>query len=659
MKYVVLLCFVSLERCMELIVAETLSLIIVSSIVFAHRYARRTREKIKEDSLLWVTYASLAYLLFSILFHLQLAGIFKLSLPMTRVLSIIHTFTIGAFILMWMLVIEQWVLQSKQTLALLAKLQWTLFGLFSFASVTDLFLHRLYQFTGSRLSGGIGVPSMLLLSCLYILIAMVCLVVSWRSVSVFSRLLFSLIISFLLLSLLFFQLFRQPYLLALSSSFILLLSYLVWQRKELTLDRLTHIPNYQAFYDKLIHITLHKERVTLLMIDIENFRLINERHGTSVGDDLLKVFAAFLQELEGAAYRVVGNRFALVSPHLTHNEIVRKVRAIKSRTEQGWMIEDIHLTFHINIAIAETPLKLNTADELVESLEFTLAAIKEKRRYSVIIFNQKLIHLRQRRLETLSVLRKAVIDTSRVIIHYQPIIDVRDNRILCAEALMRLHDDRLGMISPGEFIPLAEQVGLITKLTEIVVDKVCTLLSDHQALGLALSHVSINISAEDLASAEVAQRLLQILRRHKIDSTLIRFEVTESMLLSSLKNSQAAWKTYQDFGIQYLLDDFGTGYANLETLVERPFSTIKIDRSVVSNSRNQYQLLKVIATMLTALGKEMVAEGVETEEQLAAVKETGITNVQGYYFSKPVSEQEFLGFLTESVCMLPKNRKTN
>ena len=644
---------------MELIVAETLSLIIVSSIVFAHRYARRTREKIKEDSLLWVTYASLAYLLFSILFHLQLAGIFKLSLPMTRVLSIIHTFTIGAFILMWMLVIEQWVLQSKQTLALLAKLQWTLFGLFSFASVTDLFLHRLYQFTGSRLSGGIGVPSMLLLSCLYILIAMVCLVVSWRSVSVFSRLLFSLIISFLLLSLLFFQLFRQPYLLALSSSFILLLSYLVWQRKELTLDRLTHIPNYQAFYDKLIHITLHKERVTLLMIDIENFRLINERHGTSVGDDLLKVFAAFLQELEGAAYRVVGNRFALVSPHLTHNEIVRKVRAIKSRTEQGWMIEDIHLTFHINIAIAETPLKLNTADELVESLEFTLAAIKEKRRYSVIIFNQKLIHLRQRRLETLSVLRKAVIDTSRVIIHYQPIIDVRDNRILCAEALMRLHDDRLGMISPGEFIPLAEQVGLITKLTEIVVDKVCTLLSDHQALGLALSHVSINISAEDLASAEVAQRLLQILRRHKIDSTLIRFEVTESMLLSSLKNSQAAWKTYQDFGIQYLLDDFGTGYANLETLVERPFSTIKIDRSVVSNSRNQYQLLKVIATMLTALGKEMVAEGVETEEQLAAVKETGITNVQGYYFSKPVSEQEFLGFLTESVCMLPKNRKTN
>ena len=644
---------------MELIVAEILSLIIVSSIVFAHRYARRTREKIKEDSLLWVTYASLAYLLFSILFHLQLAGIFKLSLPMTRVLSIIHTFTIGAFILMWMLVIEQWVLQSKQTLALLAKLQWTLFGLFSFASVTDLFLHRLYQFTGSRLSGGIGVPSMLLLSCLYILIAMVCLVVSWRSVSVFSRLLFSLIISFLLLSLLFFQLFRQPYLLALSSSFILLLSYLVWQRKELTLDRLTHIPNYQAFYDKLIHITLHKERVTLLMIDIENFRLINERHGTSVGDDLLKVFAAFLQELEGAAYRVVGNRFALVSPHLTHNEIVRKVRAIKSRTEQGWMIEDIHLTFHINIAIAETPLKLNTADELVESLEFTLAAIKEKRRYSVIIFNQKLIHLRQRRLETLSVLRKAVIDTSRVIIHYQPIIDVRDNRILCAEALMRLHDDRLGMISPGEFIPLAEQVGLITKLTEIVVDKVCTLLSDHQALGLALSHVSINISAEDLASAEVAQRLLQILRRHKIDSTLIRFEVTESMLLSSLKNSQAAWKTYQDFGIQYLLDDFGTGYANLETLVERPFSTIKIDRSVVSNSRNQYQLLKVIATMLTALGKEMVAEGVETEEQLAAVKETGITNVQGYYFSKPVSEQEFLGFLTESVCMLPKNRKTN
>lgn len=644
---------------MELIVAEVLSLIIVSSIVFAHKYSRRTREKTKEDTLLWVTYASLAYLLFSILFHLQLAGIFRLSLPMTRMLSIFHTVTIGAFILMWMLVIEQWVLQSKQALSLLTKLQAALFGLFSLVSMADLFLHRLFQFDGTRLSGGIGVSLVLLLSSLYILIAMVCLVVRWRSITVFSRLLFSLIISFLLLSLLFFQLFRQPYLLALSNSFILLLSYLVWQRKELTLDRLTRIPNYQAFYDKLVHTTLHKERITLLMVDIENFRLINERYGTSVGDDLLKVFATFLKELEGEAYRLVGNRFALIFPHLTHNELVRQVRSIKSRTAQGWMIEDIHLTFYVNIAIAETPLKLNTADELVESLEFTLSAIKENRRFSVIIFNQKLIHLRQRRLEILSVLRKAVIDTSRVIVHYQPIIDVRDNRILCAEALMRLQDDRLGMISPGEFIPLAEQVGLITKLTEIVVDKVCTLLSDHQALGLALSHVSINISAEDLVSAEVAQRLLQILRRHKIDSTLIRFEVTESMLLSSLKSSQDAWKTYQDYGIKFLLDDFGTGYANLETLVERPFSTIKIDRSAVSNSRNQYQLLKVIAGMLTALDKEMVAEGVETEEQLAAVKEAGITNVQGYYFSKPVSEQEFLGFLTESVCVLPKHRIVN
>ncbi|MGE4463477.1 hypothetical protein, partial [Sphaerochaeta sp.] len=176
---------------MELIVAEVLSLIIVSSIVFAHKYSRRTREKTKEDTLLWVTYASLAYLLFSILFHLQLAGIFRLSLPLTRMLSIFHTVTIGAFILMWMLVIEQWVLQSKQALSLLTKLQAALFGLFSLVSMADLFLHRLFQFDGTRLSGGIGVSLVLLLSSLYILIAMVCLVVRWRSITVFSRLLFS------------------------------------------------------------------------------------------------------------------------------------------------------------------------------------------------------------------------------------------------------------------------------------------------------------------------------------------------------------------------------------------------------------------------------------------------------------------------------------
>ncbi|MFA6732463.1 MAG: bifunctional diguanylate cyclase/phosphodiesterase [Sphaerochaeta sp.] len=639
---------------MELIVSEVLSLIIVSSIVFAHKYSRRTREKTKEDTLLWVTYASLAYLLFSILFHLQLAGIFRLSLPLTRMLSIFHTVTIGAFILMWMLVIEQWVLQSKQALSLLTKLQAALFGLFSLVSMADLFLHRLFQFDGTRLSGGIGVSLVLLLSSLYILIAMVCLVVRWRSITVFSRLLFSLIISFLLLSLLFFQLFRQPYLLALSNSFILLLSYLVWQRKELTLDRLTRIPNYQAFYDKLVHITLQKERVTLLMVDIENFRLVNERHGYGVGDALLKGFASFLSELEGASYRVVGNRFALVFPHLSHNEIVRRVRAIRSRTAQGWEIGTLHLGFHVNIAIAETPLSLNTADEVVESLEFTLSAIKENRRFSVIIFNQKLIHLRQRRLEILSSIRKAISDTSRVLIHYQPIIDIHDNRIIGAEALMRLQDDQLGVISPAEFIPLAEQVGLITKLTEIVVDRVCALLATHQEFGVALSHISINISAEDLASSDVAHRILNIVGTYRVDPSLIRFEVTESMLLSPGETTQAAWKVYQEAGIHFLLDDFGTGYANLETLVERPFSTVKIDRSVVSNTRNQSQLLSVIAGMLTTLGKQMVAEGVETEAQLQAVRKAGIAYVQGYYFSKPVTEDVFLDFLTNSMCIMPQ-----
>lgn len=641
---------------MELVVTEGLSLIIVSSIVFAHLYVKKSRGASKEDSLLWVAYTTIFYLSVSILYHLQLTGGFQLSIPIARFLTILHTCSIGLFILVWIINIESWVIQNKKTFRQLTKVQVLLFSAFIVASTVDLFLQRLFVFTGSTLSGGNGITLMLMLSMLFIGLAILCILIHWRSIHVFSRLLFSLLILFLLLSLIFFQLFRQPYLLALSSSFMLLLSYLVWQRKQLTLDNLTRIPNYQALYEHFQHLSHHKMRATVLMIDIENFRLLNERHGTGVGDELLKAFAASLQGLGGAAYRVVGNRFALIFPHLSHNEIVRKVRSIKLRTAEGWMIEDIHLTFYVNIAIAETPLQLNTADELVESLEFTLAAIKEKRRYSVIIFNQKLIHLRQRRLEILSVLRKAVADTSRVIVHYQPIVDIRDNRIIGVEALMRLHDDRLGMISPGEFIPLAEQVGLITKLTEIMVEKVCALLSDHQALGLALSHVSINISAEDLASADIAQHLLQILKQHQIDPALIRFEVTESMLLSSLENSQAAWKAYQDYGIHFLLDDFGTGYANLETLVERPFSTIKIDRSVVSNSRNQYQLLRVIAGMLASLGKQMIAEGVETEAQLASVKEAGIVYVQGYYYSKPVPEQEFLGFITESMCILPQHR---
>lgn len=305
------------------------------------------------------------------------------------------------------------------------------------------------------------------------------------------------------------------------------------------------------------------------------------------------------------------------------------------------------ITFHVNVAIVETPLSKNSAEEIMESLNFTMAEIKERRRQSVIIFNNKLIHARQRRLDILSVLRRAVSDHDMVKVYFQPIVDTISGLPVAAEALMRLQDDRMGILSPGEFIPLAEQSGLITLFTEIILTKVCSFIAENQDSVRHFSHISINVSADDLSNPEASQKLLEVLDKSPACARMIGFEVTESMLLASRGSLEKTWEKFHRQGIRFLLDDFGTGYSNLEALVKLPFDIVKIDRSVVSNAHHDYELLSLIAGMLHRLGKQIVAEGVETLQQLEVVRSARIHQVQGYYYSRPLDAEQFFQWVAK------------
>ncbi|MDY0244433.1 MAG: bifunctional diguanylate cyclase/phosphodiesterase [Sphaerochaeta sp.] len=491
---------------------------------------------------------------------------------------------------------------------------------------------------------------MLGLSTLFVLVEFYAALVRWKHIEWHERAIMVLTALFLLFSLVLFETFKQPYMLSLSSAFMLLLSFLSWQRRELLLDWLTRIPNNQAFMEVLNKgISSHQHRI-ILLLDIENFRLLNERYGEDGGDAILRSFADFLKTTyeQAEIFRIGGNRFILMFPWLTHNELVREVNIIKEKTAKGCTIGETQVSFHVNIAIVEIPLQKNTVDEVVESLSFTMTEIKEKRRQPVIIFNQKLIGVRQRRLDILSILRKALLEQDMIQVYFQPIMDVDGNKPVAAEALMRLQDERMGIISPGEFIPLAEQAGLISMYTEIMLQKVCAFLIEHPSIQERLSHVSINIVAEDLAVGDIACRLLDILSQRGIDAKKIGFEVTESMVLSSDPVVTKSWQALRNMGVRFFLDDFGTGYANLDSLVNLPFDVVKIDRSVVSNTTNSYELLSLIAGMLERLGKEVIAEGVETLEQLEMVKSNRISYVQGYYFSRPLPPGDFLSWLEAS-----------
>jgi EAL domain-containing protein (putative c-di-GMP-specific phosphodiesterase class I) len=230
-------------------------------------------------------------------------------------------------------------------------------------------------------------------------------------------------------------------------------------------------------------------------------------------------------------------------------------------------------------------------------------------------------------------------------VYFQPIYSATNERVVAAEALMRIEDPQLGLLMPGEFIPLAETSGLISRLTMIVLDKVCRFIAANQDILGNLEHVSVNISSEDFSSSEVTASLMQTIRNHRLDPRKICFELTESVVMDSFEEARSRCLELSRFGIKLALDDFGTGYANLESLVNIPFAVVKVDRSVVSNSVNNFQLLSLIALMLERLGKEIVAEGVETREQLGFVQAAGVDRVQGFYFSKPVPEDQFLNLV--------------
>lgn len=632
---------------MELIGIELLSLIIVGTILFSRRSVRASVKLFDISSVYPVLFSYLFYLVVALLSHGSMRGYVSYPGFFNRLLAIVHTISFPVFIIAWMSHLERRTLPRRVYRTLMTA-QGSLLLIFAVLSVADLAWGRLYRFSAQgTLAGGSGIYAMMLFSATMAFVGVCSVVAGWQHLDKYARLVYSLSPSFLLLSLLFFHLFKQPYMFALSSTFMLLLSFILFQRRELERDQLTGTLHNVAFLERLDQLVRTKQPATIMAVDIENFRLVNDRFGKHVGDAILQEFSYHLIHMtnRNSVFRIGGNRFALVQPRLTHNAIVRQVRALNGRVAEGWPVGEAHISFHVNTAIIEVPLHGSSSAQVLEALDFTMTEIKARRRQVAIIFNRKLTLLQQRRLDVLTAVRRALSHESMVIVHYQPIYDTSNGHIIAAEALMRLQDEQLGMISPGEFIPAAEQAGLISRLTETMLRKVTHFLASHEALFKYLSHVSINISADDLVSPETSRRLLEIIDTSNIDPHKIGFEVTESMLLLATDTVKNAWEAYVDKGILFMLDDFGTGYSNLETLVKLPFKVVKIDRSVVSNSHNNFELITLISVMLERLGKQMVAEGVETREQLDFIQAAGIEYVQGFFFSKPVPEDQLLDLI--------------
>ncbi|WP_394139791.1 EAL domain-containing protein [Cytobacillus oceanisediminis] len=421
-------------------------------------------------------------------------------------------------------------------------------------------------------------------------------------------------------------------------------------------DYLTELPNRRKFEDDLEKMVSSckeaKSQFALMYLDLDRFKFINDTLGHHIGDELLRQVSKRIFSLisgHGSMYRVGGDEFAItLDAYSNPKDAVALGHDLIKEVEKPFVIEGYDINITASVGIGIYPEDGTGLEEIKRNTDAALYRAKEMGKNTVQLFTKslniesfKLFHLEND-------LRKAI-KRNEFVLHYQPRVDAVTGDIAGAEALIRWNHPKWGMVSPVEFIPLAEETGLINEISEWVIQKVCKQLKAWKNMGCDLVPVSVNLSPKNLMKADIVQTIIKYLTKYKIEPRLLEIEITEDSIIKNEASALTTIGSLKSLGISISLDDFGTGYTSIGYLKKFNVDTIKIDRSFISGMiENKEDLAIVKSIILLAGGFQLnaVAEGVETEEQRKLLQDLNCQFIQGYLFSKPLEAAAFAKFLT-------------
>ncbi len=420
-------------------------------------------------------------------------------------------------------------------------------------------------------------------------------------------------------------------------------------------DTLTGLPNRSAWLEQageaLLAAERHEDRLAVLFLDLDNFKTINDSLGHPVGDRLLAEVARRLggcMRSEDRLARLGGDEFVALLPRLARSDDAAVVATkILRALSASMQIGDHDLRPSVSIGIALFPDDGTTVDVLLKHADTAMYAAKAAGRNSFQFFIEEMNVRATERLTLENALRRAI-DGNQLTLHYQPQIDTSSGRIVGCEALVRWQHPERGLVPPGQFIPVAEDSGLIIPLGEWVMREACRQQAQWAASGLGRLTLAVNISALQFQRADFAATVARILRETGADPASIELELTESALMDPGDALSARLQGLVELGLTLALDDFGTGYSCLAYLKRLPLSRLKIDRSFVADLPGDAEDAAVVTAALSLardLGMEVVAEGVETAAQRAFLAARQCTLMQGYLFSRPLDAAEFAAWL--------------
>jgi diguanylate cyclase (GGDEF)-like protein len=411
-------------------------------------------------------------------------------------------------------------------------------------------------------------------------------------------------------------------------------------------DPLTDLPNRTLFQEHLEHAIARARRgnlaVAVLFVDLDDFKLVNDSHGHSVGDDLLRVVATRLREAvreTDVVARLGGDEFLVlvadVDPTTAVEAAERVAENIRTALRAPVLLEPGELYTHASIGAALYPADATSAEELLSEADIAMYRTKQSERVALRPAVVSSLDAADQ-LATVARLRHAL-DRRELVLHYQPLVALDEGRMVGVEALIRWNDGPRGLVGPDSFVPLAERAGLIGPISEWVVDAACAQVAAWRAAGIDL-YASVNMPALMWRPAEI-RRLLAAVRRSGIPADRLMVEITESAAIERPATLEPVMAELHDRGLRVAIDDFGTGHSSLERLSQMRVTTLKIDRSFIAavpDDRRVSLLVSAIVQLARNLGLEPLAEGVETEAQRRFLVEHDCLLGQGYYFSRAV-----------------------